>query len=655
MRGTLVAALVVLTCAPAHAQWQAVTGPPGGTVCAVAIDPLDADSVYAGGRLLWHSSDGGTTWAHVENVPLQLGDLISAIAISRDKDGPILASASRLLVSHDRGATWAVSEASGATLGSVQHGGIQFGPAGSGVVYCAGGNKTIHRSTDNGTTWARLDTVPKEVRYILHFTADRFDAETISFMCYTEDKKTYWVLSRDGGASSENISFPEGESRVVSLSIDPDDNSLLYLCTQTYAWGRGYGQRYFYSYDDGASWEPLWDPETDRVPGPATRRKLERVFPDVIPTPLPAGEHAALDRRELTWSEDKPGRVIRMSEGRVFRSDDFGKSWAPSDEGLTATCVQRIAFDPHDPKAAYCAAHNSLWRTADEGKTWSTMLVHERIKAMTFSPDGKHLLLAASGNGEHIQRGSSQGQNWQRVWGTRNSKEGVFVLSSYEATSETGAAQHVCVAVGIGFRLESTDEGASWHKAGETNFGQQGYGPMRPFAQRVVRGVDLWLADNGRRRILSSTDQGKAWELYAPTKDWKLYDWAFAADGALWTIHIPIDPHARERWRKISVISGTEDSTRTFDLPNDMNAMALACDPKDAAVVYVAFDDGRILRTTDSGKRFTLLEGGPRGLRVPCLAVSPHDGALWVGTDGNGVWILDNPKRAEAGPVKREH
>ena len=226
-RGLLVV-LLFLVSSDAPAQWRPATGPEGGLgVDAVAIDPLDADSVYAGGRLLWHSSDGGKTWGRVENVPLRRDNLISSIAISRDKDGPILIS--RFLVSHDRGATWAVTEA---LPGGVQHGRFQFGSVGSGVIYYAGESSEIHRSTDSGKTWARLNTVPKEARSIMHFVADRFDAETISFMCRTEDKKTFWVLSRDGGASFQSISLPEGESRIVSLSTDPDDKTLLYLCTQ---------------------------------------------------------------------------------------------------------------------------------------------------------------------------------------------------------------------------------------------------------------------------------------------------------------------------------------------------------------------------------------------------------------------------------------
>jgi photosystem II stability/assembly factor-like uncharacterized protein len=636
MARSLLVTVLLLVCCDSSAQWQPATGPEGGRgVRVVAIDPLDAASVYAGGRLLWHSADGGTTWARVENVPLQPHDWVFSMAISRDEDGPILVWATRLLVSLDRGATWAVSEA---TLSAFARGGIQFGPAGSGVVYC-GDYNGIRRSNDSGKRWEVLTTVPKEVRAIEHFVADRFDAETISFMHRSEDGKTFLALSRDGGTSFKNVPFPEGEEFAASVSTDPDDKTMLHLCTQTNGWGRGHERRYYYSYDDGASWELLWDPPVDGEPDVATRRKLRQVFPDVIPTPVPVWGRTMLNRCDVAWSENEPGRVVGTFDGRVLRSDDFGKSWELSMEGLIATRIWRIAFDPRDPKAAYCAETNHLWRTIDHGRTWAELPAgdNHEIASMTFSPDGKYLLVLADG----IQRGGGGGRDWEKVWESDDYRKRLFVLYSYEAQDETGAARHVCVAIGNGFCLDSIDGGATWRDAGETDFKLQPYGRvMWPFAQRVVGESELWFVRDQRDQILSSSDRGRTWEPYAPIGQLRPSDWAFAADGTLWMVHD----------RKLASLSQGDDSTKTFDLPNGMGAMALACDPEDARTVYVALTDGRMLRTTDAGGTFTLLEGGPRGLETLTMAVSPHDGALWVGTDSNGVWILDNPKTHPAAP-----
>ena len=541
-----------------------------------------------------------------------------------------------------------------ASLGAVGRSGIQFGPAGSGVVYC-GGCFEIRRSNDNGKTWAVLGAVPEDVRTIENFVADRFDADTISFMDRRESEKALLMLSRDGGKSFANVPFPEGENFAASVSTDPDDKTIVYLCTQNNGWGRGHERRYFYSYDDGASWELLWDPTTEEEADPATRRKLRRVFPDVIPTPVPVRGGTALRRRELAWSEDKPGRVVGEYLGQVLRSDDFGTNWEFAMEGLVSTSIRRIAFDPQDPKAAYCAGQKHLWRTPDHGETWVTMRLDrgDVITAVTFSADGKSVLVLAA---DGIWRASSEGQDWSKVWESDHREKRPFVLSSYRAKGETGAARHVCVAVGNGFRLESTDGGATWRDAGETNFKQQVYGHVAwPYAQRVVEDAESWFVHDQKSRILSSLDQGRTWELHAPTKHLRLNDWAFAADGTLWTVR-NLDAYNRPGGeRELAAFSGKGDPTKTFRLPKGLSRMAVACGPEDDQTVYVALTDGRMLRTTDAGRTFALLDGGPRGVGSLCLAVSPHDGALWVGTDGNGVWILDNPKRAEACPVEREH
>jgi len=640
MNWSLLVVLLMLVAAGAPARcraatgWQPATGPLGGYVHALAIDPLDADSVYAAaGTALWHSQDGGKTWRCVEGLPSDAmrHSFVGSIAISRDENGPIILAPAPI-ISSDRGKTWKQERPAGLPVRADIH----VGPAGSGVCYAAS-DTAIMRSDDRGQTWKALGGWPDEVQGIEHFIADRFDADTISFMYRVEDK-TSLVLSRDGGKSFRNVPFPEGEDFAASVSTDPDDKTIIHLCTQRNGWGRGHERRYFYSYDDGASWELLWDPAAERDLDPATRGKLRRVFPDVIPTPVPVWGGTPLNRQELAWSEDTPGRVVAAFDGWVFRSDDFGESWEPSMEGLVATSIQRFALDPRDAAAAYCADDNHLWHTADRGKTWTRMPPGDNygIVGITFSPDAKHVFVLSGG----IWRATSERRDWEQVWEAGDYRSRPFALFFAEE-GEAGDAGHVCVALGNGFRLESRDDGKTWTNAGENDLDLGAPWSPRGFAQRRLGETDVWYMSDTDHALLVSTDHGRIWTPRTVEGTSYYPAWSVAADGTAW---IAADGG-------LSILAPLAEPPPPGTGKGLPGLAAIASDPSDGEIAYMARSDDRILRTTDGGKTFEVLDGGPVGCRIDELAVSPRDGALWVAAAGNGVSILDKPKAQPGKPL----
>jgi photosystem II stability/assembly factor-like uncharacterized protein len=635
MKSCLIAVAFVLTPVCACAQWHAAAGPLGGNVNVVAIDPCDADRVYAGGTLLWQSSDGGKTWQRIEGLPdTRNQNPVMSIAISRDKDGPIFLGLVPLIASHDRGKTWESRQ----PIKNLGWGTLQAGPAGTRVFYAAGGNSVL-RSDDNGETWRPLSGWPKEANSVENFIADRFDAGTLSFI-YRAGPQPVFSLSRDAGKTFTTISLPKREGFAASLSTDPDDKGTLYLCALKEAWSRSNEKRYYYSYDNGATWELFWDPASGEA-DPAMRRKIQRVFPDMIPSPLPVWGGWPLSRRELTWSEDKPGRVVAVFAGELFRSDDYGRNWEPAMGGLVASSVERIMLDPQDAQAAYCADSRNLWRTADRGKTWTRINAIEQslIEGLMFSPDGEHVLVLSYG----LWRGTRDGQQWEKVWEPDRYENRPVALFSFDAAGEAGAAEHVCVAVGNGFCLESKDDGKTWSRAGDNDLDLRRAQWSKNFAQRRVRDLDVWYLQDLYNPLLVSTDHGRAWTPHKIEGATHYPAWAVSRDGSAW---IAADGRLR-------ILPPLTEPPAPAPGEGLAGVAAIACDPADDKTAYVACRDGRILRTTDSAVSFIVLEGGPSGVPIASLAVSPHDGALWVGTSGNGVWILDNPKSAEAKPVEQ--
>ena len=589
---------------------------------------------------MFHSSDGGKTWQRVKGAAgIAAGVDIRSIAISRDEDGPIILGSIPPIISYDRGKTWQVREPAEAAHGSRD---IHAGPAGSHVFYARGGGG-ICRSDDDGKSWKDVGRLPSEEPDITYIYVDRFDADTVSCMARWPRKSgrgSAFYVSRDGGQSLREIALPEGTHFAASLSTDPEDPGVLYLCARPTGFGRSRQGTYFYSYDEGATWELFWDPESPDSPSALTVRKLRQLFPDTIVARPPMRNRIVLLPDEVACSEDKPGRVVAACFGRVFRSDDFGATWELAMTGLVATSVWRIVFDPADPKAAYCADARKVWRTGDRGTTWDSAAVIEYsiVQQIRFAPDGKHVLVVSHG----IWRGTSDGKTWEHVWAT-SGRRSALALFFHEAERQDGETEPVGVLVGNYLRVESKDGGATWPEAGKTKFSMGTARFDRHVVQTVCDGEDTWLMCRSRDDALwSSTDRGRTWQPHEPTKEHKVRAWSIAGDGTIWLVD-----DEGGLWT-FSPVGEARKAPRALGV---LDLSAIACDPADPKVVYLGTRDGKLARTTDGGESYEVIEGGPERYRICSLAVSPHDGSLWVGASANGVWILDSAKAHPGKPI----
>ncbi len=84
-------ALLLLVPLLAHAQGG---GPPGGTVLALAIDPANPATLYAGTNGgVYKSADGGSSWTTV-NSGVPLGTIAQALAIDPSTPATLYAGTS---------------------------------------------------------------------------------------------------------------------------------------------------------------------------------------------------------------------------------------------------------------------------------------------------------------------------------------------------------------------------------------------------------------------------------------------------------------------------------------------------------------------------------------------------------------------------------
>ena len=125
------------------------------------MDPNQPQRLWTGGRRLWRTDDGATTWGAASGSPLGSGQ-VSALAVAPGNSQTVLVGTTNGFIHRNEEALAANAtthwEASRPREGFVSS--LAFEPGGSDVVYAtfAGfGGQHVWRSADGGVTWEAID------------------------------------------------------------------------------------------------------------------------------------------------------------------------------------------------------------------------------------------------------------------------------------------------------------------------------------------------------------------------------------------------------------------------------------------------------------------------------------------------------------------
>ena len=281
-----------------------VTGPMGGDVRSLAIDPQDPQRLYFGtiDGQIYTSADGGATWERLGgfNRP---GLYIDNLIVDPDNSKILYAAAHRhkepggFFKTTDGGATW---RESGELKGEAIHALTQA--AKEPDILVAGTTRGIFRSRDGGDTWEQMRTA----------------------------------------------STP-GLVNVESLAVDPRDSNFIYAGTWYLPTRPPYAAR------RGASQAGIIDDSDNlrhgstRQPDPSSSR-LSVIYEPETPAPLAQGTHPP--SRGARAPSQNPGAVATTPATRVLAPQNVGDDGRPT---TARTRGQRHRRPPKNPQTIYIA------------------------------------------------------------------------------------------------------------------------------------------------------------------------------------------------------------------------------------------------------------------------------------------------------------
>jgi hypothetical protein len=416
------------------ANWVAVLLPSAPSAfdrVAVCHGPAGAAWVFAAGDgvgHLWHRDRAGAAFQVVRPpADLQSQQAWYAWSVAAPPDDPeVLFLGAAGLHRGGRGPdgrwSWVdlAARPAGDALPGEQHA-IAFSPGDPAVVYVAG-DGGLFRSPDGGRSWQALNAGlgiaevghlaghPEHDVWLLAGAGGlgtlRYEGGEVWFhvddghggACAVDqaDPGTCWhgfdgmglARSAGGGAwGTWQPAGPEGSGRGASQGglLDPPVAAAAGLVVQA-------GRALRISEDGGAGWTQEALPEAS---GQATAVAVGG--PDLVWVGTETGEVLRLQRaagaaptggwRVAGRTRPRPGHLSGLAAdparpavlwatwsdprgGRVWRSDDAGKTWADRTGELPAVPVNAVALDPDDTDIVIVAADLGVWRSDDAGGSW---------------------------------------------------------------------------------------------------------------------------------------------------------------------------------------------------------------------------------------------------------------------------------------------
>lgn len=409
-------------------DWRS-TGPPGGDVRALVVDPKDPSRFFFGtlDGQIYISTDAARTWRLLYNFNIPRLFVDHILVDPRDSN-TLYAGAHRhkeaggFFKSTDGGRKWRESkELKNEAIHSLAQ--SSFNPN----ILIAGTFNGIFRSDDSGTTWSQLPTYNTQgLVHVESLAIDPSNADIIYAGTWYLPYKT-----TDGGKSWYSIKNGIiDDSDIFAIDIDPRDHNhiIASACSGIYE-----------TRNAGSNWKKV-----QGIPSQSRRTRAILQHPS-IPGVVFAGTTEGFWRSEKGGDADSwmvttsrqlevnsisvhpshPETIyIGTNNYGVMVSNDGGKNFVPSNGGYSGRFANAILSDRERPNRVYASTINTttgggfFFVSEDSGQTWHPSMRNMPTRLITYSilqdaADPNSIFL---GTNLGVYRSLDRGTSWAPVW-----------------------------------------------------------------------------------------------------------------------------------------------------------------------------------------------------------------------------------------------
>lgn len=591
-------------------DWR-TTGPPGGDVRGLVVDPSNPDRFYFGtlDGQIYTSSDAGKHWQLLHN----LGKprlFVDHIIVDPRNPKVLYVGAHRhdvpggFFKSTDAGQTWRESSQ---LRNEAIHSLAQSESDPDTLI--AGTFTGIFRSDDAGETWKQLPT--SNVMGLHHVESLAIDPRT--------DNTIYagtWYLpykSLDGGQTWKIIR--EGmidDSDVFAIDLDPHDPNHVFAsaCSGIYE-----------SKNGGEMWKKV-----QGIPSQSRRTRTILQHPSV-PDLILAGTTEGFWRSDSGGNADSwmvttsrqleinsiavhPSRpdviFIGTNNYGVMVSNDAGKSFVPTNGGFSGRFANAILADRETPNRIYASTINTatgggfFFVSNDNGESWRPSMRSMPARLITYAiiQDTRDANLIYLGTNLGIYRSTDRGTSWAPVWAPSSPDK-------KKAAPRSAAKQ--------GAKPASARRRAPAAKANDTIL----------HAQEALAAMGYNLGEPDGKAGAATTSALKRFQT----------DRHLPVTGKLDTITLAV----------LGVSAGagpTSDEKSDLIIADAVHTLVHTVDPESGQPGFLAGTNAGLYRTFDPAKGWQKLSYGTSDPRTTCIAtIIRNPETIWVGTPQSGALV----------------
>jgi photosystem II stability/assembly factor-like uncharacterized protein len=415
-------------------HWKLIS-PQGSTeiheVESVAIDPYDANTIYAGTwHLPWKTTDGGANWHNIKQGLIDDSDVFSII-IDPSRPTVVYTSAcSGIYRSDSAGELYRKVQGIPSTARRTRV--LMQDPSDRKTVY-AGTTEGLYKTTDDGVNWSRM-TGPDVIINDIYI-----DPSNPQHVLLATDRSGV-LQSRDAARTFVASNSGFSQRQVAALLVDAKHPGTIYAGVLN---DKGYGG-IFVTEDSGKSWQQ----RSEGLNG----KDVFTLAEAEDGTLLAGTEHGIFRWNGSLWEED--GKVVSYTEKTVYsrgkgkkrtkktiqvaheagtidaRVNDIstnGPIWlAATSSGVYRSVNQGAAWNGPVLKgenflyvsikgsAALAANRSQLMMSSDSGVTWVPVPLPSRlsgVQAVATAPDDSLWI----GGREGVFYSTDHGQSWQHM------------------------------------------------------------------------------------------------------------------------------------------------------------------------------------------------------------------------------------------------